>query len=222
MPGFTASRRVRSMGAYAFAEVDAQVARLRERGIEPVDFGVGDPSVPTPERVRRACQQAVDRHATSGYPSYVGSLEFREAVAAWTLRRHGVRLDPRTEVASTIGSKEAIFHFHEAVLDPGDVVLAPSPGYPPYLRGTLFAEGASWCYPLTREGGFLPDLDAIPTPVLLRARLLWINYPNSPTGRVAPPDFLRRVVEFGRRHGLVVASDEAYSELGFTPDAPHS
>ncbi len=212
---FQPSRRLRELGAYAFAEADRQVAELRARGVKVLDFGVGDPTDPTPELVREACKRAVDVHARSGYPSTIGSPGFRRAAAAWIERRFGVRLDPETEIAATIGSKEGIFHFGEVVLDPGDVALCPSPGYPPYSRGTRFAEGTPHFLPLRAERGFLPDLAAVPRPVLRRAKVLWVNYPNNPTGAVAPPSFLGEAAAFARRHGIVLASDEAYSEMYF-------
>jgi LL-diaminopimelate aminotransferase len=217
-----ASRRARSIGGYAFAEVDREVEKLREQGIEPTDFGVGDPTDPTPELIREACKRAVDAHARSGYPSYVGSSEFRGAVAAWVERRFGVALDPKREICSTIGSKEGVFHVHEGLVDPGDVVLCPNPGYPPYYRGTLFAEGEPYPIPLRAEEDFLPDLEKIPADVVRRAKILWINYPNSPSGKIAPPAYLERAVAFARRHGLVLCSDEAYSEIYFTDEAPRS
>ncbi len=207
------SLRIRSFGGYAFAEVDKKVEELKSQGVVPIDFGVGDPTIPTPPVVRRACQEAVDRHASSGYPSYVGSKEFREAVAAWNRRRFGVDLDPATEIASTIGSKEAIFHFSECYLDPGDVSIVPSPGYPPYKRGALFAEGASHFVPIRRENGFLPDLDRIPASVWQRAKILWINYPNSPSGALAPDEFFEKAVALCRKHEVILASDEAYTEI---------
>ncbi|MFH1022472.1 MAG: aminotransferase class I/II-fold pyridoxal phosphate-dependent enzyme [Planctomycetota bacterium] len=217
-----ASKRIRSTGAYAFAEVDRLVAELRAKGIAPIDFGVGDPVIPTPRFVREACKRGVDKRASAGYPSYIGSGEFRKAVAAWTRRRFGVTLDPATEVTATIGSKEAVFNFHEAVVDPGDVVLVPSPGYPPYSRGTRFAEGIPWFYPVCSENGFLPEFGKFPKGVLRRAKVLWINYPNSPSGRVAPKAFLKEAVRFAARHGMILASDEAYSEIYFTREKPHS
>jgi LL-diaminopimelate aminotransferase len=217
-----ASKRVRSIGGYAFAEVEKEVEKLRAQGISPTDFGVGDPTDPTPEVVRRACQAAVDVHAASGYPSYVGAPEYREAVAAWTRRRFGVALDPRSEITSTIGSKEGVFHFAEGFVDPGDVVLCPNPGYPPYYRGTLFAEGEPWPFPVRAEDDFLPDLEEVPADVVRRAKALWINYPNSPTGKVAPPEYLERCVAFARRHGLILCSDEAYTEIYFTDEAPRT
>lgn len=218
----TPSRRLSSIGGYAFAEVDRLVEELREQGVTPTDFGVGDPTDPTPELVRRAGQAAIDARATTGYPSYIGDRGYLRACADWLARRFGVDLDPKTELSSTIGSKEAVFHLPEGLVDPGDVVLGPNPGYPPYSRGTLFAEGEYVPYPLTRESGFLPDLDAIPDDVAARAKILWICYPNSPTGAVAPPAFLEKVVSWCREREIVLASDEAYSEIYFTDEPPHS
>ncbi len=217
-----ASKRVRSIGGYAFAEVDREVEKLRAQGVQPTDFGVGDPTDPTPAVVREACKRAVDEHARAGYPSYVGAAKFREAVAGWMGRRFSVALEWQTEIASTIGSKEGVFNFHEGFVDPGDVVLCPNPGYPPYYRGTLFAEGVPVPFPMRAEDDFLPDLEKIPADVVRRAKVLWINYPNSPTGKVAPPEYLERAAAFARRHGLILCSDEAYTEIYFTPEAPRS
>ena len=136
-----ASKRVQSIGSYAFAEVDKLVEELQNQGIKPIDFGVGDPKEPTPELIRNACKKAVDARKGAGYPSYIGTLEFRTAVATWMKKRFNVELDPQKEISSTSGSKEAIFNFHEGVIDPGNIVLVPNPGYPPWSRGTLFAEG---------------------------------------------------------------------------------
>jgi LL-diaminopimelate aminotransferase len=214
------ARRIESLPAYAFAVVDSKVEELRARGIEPVDFGVGDPTTPTPEAIRRACKEAIDDRATAGYPSYIGDTGFREAVAAWSKRRFGVELDPGSEISSTVGSKEGIFNFHEAFVDPGDLVLVPSPGYPPYSRGAWFAEGRTWFYPLLEENGFLPDLDAIPAEVAREARLIWINYPNSPTGVCPGLDFFERLYAWTSDHGIILASDEAYSEHYYGDQPP--
>lgn len=214
------SKRVQSIGAYAFAEIDRKVEELKQEGIAPIDFGVGDPTTPTPQFIRDEVKVAVDRHAQTGYPSYIGSLSFREAVASWTEKRFGSKLDPKTEVTSTVGSKEGIFNFAEAFVDPGDVVLIPTPGYPPFSRGTLFAEGVPYFYPLLEEKGFLPDFERIPEEMARKAKILWINYPNNPTGAMASLDFYKEAVEFGRKYDLIVASDEAYSELYFDKPAP--
>lgn len=217
-----ASQRLSSLGGYAFAEVDRIVEDLKAKGASVLDFGVGDPRAPTPPLVRERGKSAIDEHATSGYPSYVGSASFRKACADWVGRRFGVTLDPSKHVTATIGSKEAVFHLPLAFLDPGDVVVSPNPGYPPYARGTLFAGGVNHTYPLRAERGFLPDLGAIPESVLARTRMLWICYPNSPTGAVAPLEFLREAAAFCRERGILLVSDEAYSEMYFTAQAPHS
>ncbi len=210
-----AAKRLTAIGAYAFEEVDKKVEELKSRGIRPIDFGVGDPTSPTPPFVRRAAAEALEARRSSGYPSYVGSLEFRKAIAAWADRRYGVRLDPASEISSTIGSKEAVFNFHEGVVDPGDVVLCPSPGYPPYTRGALFAEGQPYQLPLHAENGFRVDFASIPEEVARRAKVLWLNYPNSPSGAVADEAFYREALAFARPRDIIVASDEAYSEIYF-------
>jgi LL-diaminopimelate aminotransferase len=214
------SKRLRSLAPYAFAEVDASVARLKQEGIRPIDFGVGDPTSPTPPSVREACREGVHRRATAGYPAYAGAPEFREAAARWLHRRFGVTVDPATEVLATIGSKEAIFHVHEGLLDPGDRTLVPSPGYPPYYRGTLFAEGMPVPYALRPEERFRPRLDRLAESDVRGARALWINYPNSPTGAVARLDELQAVADFCRKRGIVLFSDEAYSEIWFGEPPP--
>lgn len=216
------SQRIRSIGGYAFAEVDKLVGELKAQGVGVIDFGVGDPTIPTPAFIREAAKQALDARASAGYPSYIGQTEFRRAAADWLNRRFRLALDPETQVTSTIGSKEAVFHLHEGFVDPGDVVIIPSPGYPPYARGTLFAEGRPFFVPITADNDFLPDLGAIPADVRRRAKVMWINYPNSPSGKIAPPEFFKRAIDFGRTHDVLIASDEAYIDIYFTPESPHS
>jgi LL-diaminopimelate aminotransferase len=207
--------RVRSLPAYPFAVIDEKVNELRRRGVRPADFGVGDPTVPTPALVRERLKTAVDERADSGYPSYVGSGEFRGAAGAWIERTFGVTLDPATQVTSTIGAKEGIFHFPLAFVEPGDVVLCPSPGYPPYSRGTLFAGARPYFFPLLKENGYLPDLAAIPEEVVRRARILWLCYPNAPAGALAPRRFLSEAADWGRERGILVVNDEAYTDIWF-------
>lgn len=209
------SRRLNRLAPYAFAAIGDRVAALRAEGLQPIDFGVGDPTLPTPELVRRACAEGLERHRSAGYPPYKGTAEFRAAVADWNRRRFCLEMDSETELCSSIGSKEAIFHFPEAIIDPGDVVIVPDPGYPPYARGTLFAEGEVHRTPILHANDFLPDLDAIPDEVAERARIFWLTHPNSPTGKVAPPEFLERWIAWCRARDIIAASDEAYSEIYF-------
>ena len=216
------SQKLASLGGYAFAEVDKLVEELKGKGVSVLDFGVGDPRAPTPDLVRARGQTAIDEHATSGYPSYVGSAAFRKACADWIGRRFGVALDPAKHVTATIGSKEAVFHLPLAFVDPGDVVVSPNPGYPPYMRGTLFAGGVNHTYPLRAASGFLPDLASVPDSVWAKTKMLWVCYPNSPTGAVASLAHFREWAAFCRERNILLVSDEAYSEMYFTPDAPPS
>ncbi|ODS34426.1 MAG: N-succinyldiaminopimelate aminotransferase [Candidatus Scalindua rubra] len=215
------SKRIQSIGAYAFAEVDKEVEKLRQRGIDPVDFGVGDPTVPTPEIVREGAKEGIEKRKCSGYPSYIGSSEFREVICKWMKKRFNVSLDPATEVCSTLGSKESIFNFAEGFVNPGDHVIIPTPGYPPYARGTLFAEGIPFFIPLLPENNFLPDLKSIPKEICEKAKIMWINYPNSPSGVTASVDFLKEIVAFGKENDIIVVSDEAYIDIYFN-EPPHS
>lgn len=215
------SERVASIGAYAFAEVDKEVQKLKDKGIEPIDFGVGDPTTPTPEIIREATKLGIEKRKSSGYPSYTGSPEFRKAASKWMNRRFGISLDPATEISSTIGSKEAVFNFAEGFVNPGDYVIIPTPGYPPYARGTLFAEGTPFFIPLLPENNFLPDLKSIPEDVCKKAKLMWINYPNSPSGVNAPMDFLKEVAAFGEKNNIIIVSDEAYIDI-YYDEPPHS
>ncbi len=215
-----AANRITSLPVYAFKLIDDRVDELKAKGITPIDFGIGDPAIPTPKLIREATQKAVDDRARAGYPSYVGAAEFLEAIAVWSKRRFGVELDPSTEISSTTGSKEGIFNFPEAIVDPGDIVIIPSPGYPPYSRGTWFAEGKTWFYPLTEKNGFLPDLDAIPDEVAQKAKLIWVNYPNSPSGVCPGLDFYEKLLAWTSKRDIILASDEAYSEYYFGDTPP--
>lgn len=212
------ARRIANLPPYPFAEIEKIVSELKAQNVDVIDFGVGDPVDPTPSFIREATKTALDTHAGSGYPSYVGSPKFRESVAAWFRRRFGVGVDANTEIASSIGSKESIFNFPLAFVDPGDVVIIPTPGYPPYARGAEFAGGKPYFVPLLAENHFLIDFETIPDDIARVAKILWINYPNSPTGAIAPDEFYVRAVEWCKKHDIILASDLAYSEIYF--DAP--
>jgi LL-diaminopimelate aminotransferase len=222
MPGYTQAKRLQALPPYLFAELDRMKQEQVKKGVDIISLGIGDPDLPTPPHIIQALATAAADPANHQYPSYEGMLAFRKAAADWYRVRFGVTLDPATEVLSLIGSKEGIGHFPLAFLDPGDAVLVPDPAYPVYQAGTIFAGGVPHPLPLTRASGFLPDLDAIPGEVLRRAKILWLNYPNNPTGAVAPLDFLARAVEFARRHRLILAHDAPYSELAYDGYRPES
>ena len=209
------SRRLDRIPPYLFAQIDRKIAEKKAQGVDVISFGVGDPDVPTPDAiVDRLCLEA-RKPENHRYPSYFGLPEFRVAAARWLQRRFNINVDPACEVLPLMGSKEGIAHMALAALDPGDIALVPEPSYPVYAMGTLLAGAESHFIPLTADAGFLPDLDGISPDVLSRAKLLWINYPNNPTGAVAPMEFFARAVEFCRRHDLLLAHDNAYSEITF-------
>lgn len=201
---------------YPFVRLNEAARRVEGRGIEVIDFGTGDPHEPTDPLIKQALIDGLrDR---MGYPAAVGLPELREAIAAWANRRFGTTLDPATEIIPTLGSKEAIFSFALAVVDPDggkDVVAYTDPGYPVYERGALFAHARPLALPLLEEHGFLPDLDAIDDETWSRLAVFWVNYPNNPTCATAPLEFYERLAALAREHGFVLASDEAYTELWF-------
>lgn len=218
----TPSTRLNSLPPYAFAEIAKKVDELRAQGIKPIDFGVGDPSEPTPDFLIRNLNSFGTKRAQSGYPSYIGSDEFRSAARDYMRRDFGVSLDPKKEICATIGSKEAVFNFPEGFIDPGDIVICPSPGYPPMKTGTLFAEGIPFFTPLLEENNFLIDYKSIPEDIAQRAKILWLNYPNSPTGAVASLEYYKGLIEWTHKHEIVIAADEGcYIDIYFDTK-PHS
>jgi LL-diaminopimelate aminotransferase len=209
------SSRLERIPPYLFAELERKVAAKRAAGIDVISLGIGDPDTPTYPPIVEAAQRAVADPSTHTYPSNRGRPEFREAVAAFYARRFGVSLDPGTEVMSAIGAKECIFNLNLAFLDPGDVALASDPGYPVYTGGPLLVGGEPVLMPLDPDRGFAPDLDAIGNDALSRARLMFLNYPNNPTGAIVPDGLFEEVVEFARAHGILVVHDNAYSETTY-------
>jgi succinyldiaminopimelate transaminase len=201
------------LSTYPFVRLEEAKRRAAETGVELIDFGVGDPREPTPALVRDALIAAVGE--TSKYPLAQGLPEHREAIAGWCGRRFGVELDPDRHVIPTLGSKEAIFSLAQVVVGERKLVVVTEPGYPVPERGALFAGGQPLLVPLREENAFLPDLEAIGDDVWDRLALFWVNYPNNPTGAVAPLELYERLAELARRHDFVLASDEAYSELYF-------
>jgi LL-diaminopimelate aminotransferase len=209
------SRRLELIPPYLFAELERKVAAKRAAGIDVISLGIGDPDRPTFEPIVAAAQRAVADPSTHTYPTNRGRQEFREAVASFYARRFGVTLDPETEVMPAIGAKECIFNLNLAFLDPGDVALAADPGYPVYTGGPLLVGAEPVLMPLRPDLGFAPDLDAIAPDALDRARLLFFNYPNNPTGAVLPPGLFERVVELAGRHEILAVHDNAYSETTY-------
>lgn len=212
---FEKAERLKKLPPYLFKEIDRKKAEVKARGVDIIDLGVGDPDLPTPGHIIEALKRAADDPANHRYPSYSGMEDFNTAAAGWYKTRFGVDLDPRTEVVTLIGSKEGIAHFPLAFVNPGDLVLVPSPAYPVYHISTIFAGGEPYVMPLLEENGFLPDFEAIPEETLRGARLLFINYPNNPTAAVADMAFFNRVVDLAVRYQILVCHDAAYTEMAF-------
>ncbi|MFN8112522.1 MAG: LL-diaminopimelate aminotransferase [Solirubrobacterales bacterium] len=209
------SKRLEAIPPYMFAELERKVADKRDAGIDVISLGIGDPDMPTYDHVVAAMQAAVAENGNQKYPSNRGRAEFREAFAAFYGRRFGVEIDPESEVIPAIGAKECIYNLCFAFLDPGDVALASDPGYPVYTGGPVLAGADVEVLPLVPELGFAPDLEAIDPDALRRARLLFLNYPNNPTGAIAPEGLFERVVELAREHEILVVHDNAYSETTY-------
>ena len=209
------SSRLDLIPPYMFAELERKVRTKREAGVDVISLGIGDPDTPTYPAIVAAAQRAVADPSTHQYPSNRGRKEFREAVAAFYLRRFGVELDPETEVMPAIGAKECIFNLNLAFLDAGDVALASDPGYPVYTGGPLLAGGEPVLLPLLADRQFAPDLDAVADEHLDRARLMYLNYPNNPTGAIVPDGLFEDVVAFARRNEILAVHDNAYSETTY-------
>jgi len=209
------AKRLDAVPPYLFAELERKIAQKRREGMDVISLGIGDPDLPTPQVVVEALAEAARDPRTHQYPTNHGSDELREAAAAFYRERFGVELDPATEIVPALGGKEAVGHIAMALLDPGDICLSPDPGYPPYTSGPLFAGAEVHYLPLRAEQGFLPDLEAIPTDVLAGTNLLFLDYPNNPTGAVVAPGYFERAVELARSNDLIVVHDNAYSELCF-------
>jgi LL-diaminopimelate aminotransferase len=209
------SRRLDAVPAYMFAELERRVREKLDQGVDVISLGIGDPDRPTFTHIVEAMRTAVADPANHRYPSNRGREEFRRAFADFYDLRFGVEIDPESEVIPVIGAKECIYNLSFAFLDPGDVALAADPGYPVYTGGPALAGAEAVLMPLRPELGFIPDLDAIPPDALTRARLLFVNYPNNPTGAIVPDGFFERIVELAREHEILVVHDNAYSETTY-------
>ncbi len=211
--GFEFSQRLKALPPYLFAELDRKKQEKIAQGVDVIDLGVGDPDLPTPQPIVEAGKRAMEKSENHRYPSYVGMLSYRKAVSDWYKRRFGVELDPEREVIALIGSKEGVAHFPLAFVNPGDVVICPDPAYPVYKIGTMFAGGTPYTVPLKEENDFLPDLGSIPQDVVDKAKIIWVNYPNNPTSADATEEFYRDLISWAKKHNIIIASDNAYSEI---------
>jgi LL-diaminopimelate aminotransferase len=209
------SKRLERIPPYAFAELERKIAAKRAAGVDVISLGIGDPDRPTPPLIVEAMQEAVSDPETHKYPSNRGRQDFRSALRDFYERRFDVRLDPEREIIPAIGAKEAIFNLNLAFLDPGDYALAADPGYPVYTGGPWLAGAEPVLMALVAERGFVPDLGAIDGDVARKAKLMYLNYPNNPTGAVVPDGFFERVVDFARSREILVVHDNAYSEITF-------
>jgi LL-diaminopimelate aminotransferase len=216
------AKRIEKLPPYLFAEISRKIAEKRAQGVDVVSFAIGDPDIPTPSHVIDALCRAARDPANHRYPETDGLPDLRRAIARWYEQRFDVSLDPDREVLPLIGSKEGIGHIALCFIDPGDLALVPDPGYPVYSVGTMFAGGDCYFMPLSEENDFLPDLEAIPEAVARRAKLMWISYPNNPTGAVAELDFFEGVVRFAKEHGIAVCHDGPYTEVAFDGYRPVS
>ena len=216
------AHRLDQVPPYLFAEIERRIERMRADGLDVISLGIGDPDLPTPPAVVAALQRAAGRPETHRYPSNHGLADFRGAVAEFYVGRFEVDIDPVSEVIPVLGGKEAVAHVALACLDPGDIALAPDPGYPPYTSGPVFAGADVHYLPLQKDNAFMPDLDAIPPGTAARANLLYFNYPNNPTGAVVADGFFERAVAFARKHDTVAIHDSAYTEIAFDGYRPPS
>jgi len=212
---FKKAERLTKLPPYLFAQLDKTKRKLKEKGKEIIDLSIGDPDIPTPEPVIYRLIEASKNPVNHRYPSYEGLLSFREEVRKWYLNRFDVSLDPDGEILTLIGSKEGIAHISLGLLNPGDIALIPEPAYPVYQAGVIFANARPYYISLKEDRGFLPSLEEIDPEVASRAKLMWINYPNNPTGAIVKDDFFQKVVRFAKKFNIIVCHDLAYSEISY-------
>ena len=209
------SVRLDKIPPYLFAEIDRKIAEAKAKGVDIISLGIGDPDTPTLENVVEAMHAAIDDPSTHDYPPYNGTEEFRKAACKWMKNRFGVELDPDKEMLANIGSKEAIAHVFFAFVDEGDYTLVPDPGYPVYKNATVFAGGTPYSMPLLPENDFLPDFDAIPEEVAKKSKIMFLNYPNNPTGAVCDKEFFKKAVDFCKKYDILLCHDQAYCEMTY-------
>jgi LL-diaminopimelate aminotransferase len=216
------ANRIKNLPPYLFAAIDKMKQEAIRQGKDVINLGIGDPDLPTPAPIIERLKKAATDPKNHQYPSYEGMLSFRQAVTEWYQQRFNVALNPENEIATLIGSKEGIGHTPLAFINPGDIALMTSPGYPVYHASTLFAGGTSYFVPLLEKNKFLPDLSAIPSEVASKAKIFFVNYPNNPTGAVASRHFFESLVDFARQYNILICHDAAYSEIYYDGVRPES
>lgn len=209
------ARRLDNAPPYLFVEIEENIKKALAKGVDVINLGIGDPDIPTPDFVVKKMTEAVKNPKYHVYPEYDGCIEFLEAVAKYYKKRFGVDLDPESEVVALLGSKEGIAHIFFALVNEGDFTLVPDPQYPVYELASALTGGVPYHMPLIKENGFFPDLGIIPKPVIKRTKILFVNYPNNPTGAVADLEQYQKIVDFGLEHDIVVCNDNAYSEFTY-------
>jgi LL-diaminopimelate aminotransferase len=214
--------RIDRVPPYLFVEISRKIAAKRAQGIEVISFGIGDPDIPTPDNIVEKLRETALDPPNHRYPETDGLPEFRQEVADWYQRRFGLSIHPDKETLPLIGAKEGIGHAALCFIEPGDIALVPDPGYPVYSVGTWFAGGECHWMPLLEENGWLPDLDAIPEEVAQKATVMWLNYPNNPTGAIADLEFFKKAVDFGRKYDVAILHDASYSEVAYDGYRPIS
>ena len=209
------AHRVQQLPPYLFVGISRAIAEKKRKGIDVISFGIGDPDIPTPDFILQKLIEESSNPVNHRYPESDGMIELRTTIANWYKKRFKVNLNPENEVIGLIGGKEGIGHEALAFLDPGDIALVTDPHYPVYSRGTWFAGAECHFMPLKEENNFLPDLENIPSDILKKSKIMWINYPNNPTGAIAGLDFFNKVIEFGIKHDIAILHDAAYSEITY-------
>lgn len=209
------AERIKKIPPYLFAQIDKKIAELKSKGIDVISLGIGDPDLPTPSNIVEAMKKAIEVKEYHRYPDYEGSMEFREAVSKYYKNRFNVTLDPKNEVMALIGSKEGIAHIFWAFVNPGDYVLIPDPAYPVYKTAAIFAGGIPYTMPLLEENDFLPDFSKIDEEILRKAKIMFLCYPNNPTGAVADEKFFEEAVEIAKKYDIILCHDSAYAEITY-------
>ena len=216
------AERIDKLQPYLFVEITKKINQKRSEGVDVITFAIGDPDIPTPDPIIDALRQASLDTPNHRYPESDGLPEFRKAVSDWYHKRFRVSLDPETEVLSLIGAKEGIGHVALSLIDPGDIALVPDPGYPVYAVGSMFAGGESYMMPLSKDNSFLPDLAAIPKDIAEKASVMWLNYPNNPTGAVAEYEYFQKAIKFAHSNNIIIMHDACYSEIAYDGYKPIS